>query len=340
MRILFFIGMVFVGLISGVQKVYLAATESSATEISYQQLLEGGVEKAWVKISDAQFSVMDTFFIEGFTKIKKLYIPLSPGENEKIKYFLVTDDEELLEKFNAIEKLEDESKALVQMVKLYGIMAKHNTFTAMTDEFDDIPSKIKDQLEKETNIIEEPVFFIHNKEPDFGEGLFFIGFGFLGAFLLYNSFKGSTNEVPSATEIKEEKKPSSNWPTLLDENGQAPTLVELLADTDPALNQQALYLTRILEPLKTSYEVNAVQLPLQRDQFKLTAPAQLTNHSGEYVFLYSETNTWGEENFQTLLYWMGAFREIYPEGQVLVCSAHESEYVIDIENVIDHQVIT
>ena len=340
MRILFFIGMVFVGLITGVQKVYLAATESSATEISYEQLLKGGVEKAWVKVSGAKFSVMDTFFIEGFTKIKKLYIPLSPRENEKIKYFLVTDDEELLEKFNAIEKLEDESKALGQMVKLYGIVAKHSNFTAMTDEFDDIPSNIKEQLEKESNIIEEPVFFIHNKEPDFGEGLFFIGFGFLGAFLLYNSFKGSKNDLPTVSETKEIKNASANWPTLLDENGQAPTLVELLADADPAINQQALYLTRILEPLKASYDVNAVQFPLQRDQYRLTAPAQLTTNSGEHLFLYSEANIWGEENFQTLLYWMGAFREIYPEGKVLVCSAYESEYVIDIENVIDHQVIT
>lgn len=339
MRILFFIGMVFVGFITGSQKIYLSLSESKATEISYENLLKDGITKSWVKVTNAQFSIMDSYYIKGFTRIKKLYIPLTPPEGKQIKYFFVTDDDELLEKFSAIEKIEDEVQVILQMGKLYKIVEKHKHFSAMTDEFDDIPDEIKKQLKKESNVIKEPVFFIHNEKPDLGEGVFFLGFGALGIFLLYNSFKGDKNKTPVANVASETKEATTHWPTLLDEQGQAPTLMELLADPNPSLNLQASYLTRILTPIQESYEVKAVQVPLQKDQLKLTAPAELRSKTGEDLYLYSEANVWGEQNFQILLYWIEAFRTIYPEGKVLVYSAHESEYVKDLPNVAGHVVL-
>lgn len=344
MKYLFLLGLVFYGLISGCQNLYVSTTESKITDIEYKDLIKNGTGNSWLAVKNAEFSILDTVYEESFGSIKKLYIPLAPLEEKgKVKYFLITKDKSLLKKFSEVHKIKDEMKIIFEIVKLEGVLSKHKNFQALIGGWGEVTSKIEDEIKKDEKVSDDPVFLVHNKKPDFSEGIFKLAIGIIGIVIFVKILKTPVPEkskIPVKTVDHESEAPREFWPTTLDENGNAPVLMSMLADSSPLISRQTAYLTRVLEKLKEEYEPISIQVPIVTDKYHLTAPAQLKNKSDEIFFLYTECDEWGEKNFQTLMYWSSAIHETHPEIKILVCSEYESPFVTDLKGITDYKVIS
>jgi hypothetical protein len=126
------------------------------------------------------------------------------------------------------------------------------------------------------------------------------------------------------------------WPTALNDEDKAPTIMELLGSDDAPLARQAGYLVQAGARLKDEgHQPEVVQLPLVGNGVRLTVPMVLADRRGNKALVFTQAEAWTMQRIEQLRAWIEDVRKagIPAQVPVLVVSQHDSPDVAEVPGV-------